>query len=50
MNADPYSITIHNAFQGAALPFSVTFWDTPPDPTQVLKSVIFAVIAKNVKH
>jgi hypothetical protein len=35
MTSDPYSITIRNAFQGAALPFSVTFWDVPPDPTQV---------------
>jgi hypothetical protein len=35
MTSDPYSITIRNAFQGAALPFSVTFWDTPPDPDAV---------------
>jgi hypothetical protein len=34
MTSDSYSITIRNAFQGAALPFSVTFWDVPPDPTQ----------------
>jgi hypothetical protein len=35
MNADPYSITIRNAFQGAPIPFTVTFWDTPPDPDAV---------------
>ena len=35
MTSDPYAITIRNAFQGAALPFSVTFWDTPPDPNAV---------------
>jgi hypothetical protein len=35
MNADPYGLTIRNAFQGAAIPFTVTFWDTPPDPNAV---------------
>jgi hypothetical protein len=35
MNSDPYSITIRNAFQGAPIPFTVTFWDTPPDPNAV---------------
>src|SRR5258708_31902273 len=35
MTADPYAITIRNAFQGASLPFTVTFWDTPPDPNAV---------------
>jgi hypothetical protein len=33
--ADPYAITIRNAFQGAPIPFTVTFWDTPPDPDAV---------------
>jgi len=35
MTADPYAITIRNAFQGASIPFTVTFWDTPPDPNAV---------------
>jgi hypothetical protein len=35
MTADPYAITIRNAFQGAPIPFTVTFWDTPPDPDAV---------------
>src|SRR4029077_6748957 len=31
-SSDPYSIAIRNAFQGVKLPFTVTFYDTPPDP------------------
>jgi hypothetical protein len=34
-SSDPYAITIRNAFQGASIPFTVTFWDTPPDPNAV---------------
>jgi hypothetical protein len=30
MTSDPYSVAIKNAFQGAAIPFTVTFYDTPP--------------------
>ena len=32
-SSDPYSITIRNVFQGTYLPFTVNFWQTPPDPT-----------------
>jgi hypothetical protein len=33
MTANPYALSIQNAFQGAPIPFTVTFWDTPPDAT-----------------
>src|ERR1700740_2861169 len=32
-SSDPYAITIRNVFQGTYLPFTVNFWQTPPDPT-----------------
>src|ERR1700739_1491165 len=32
-SSDPNAITIRNVFQGTYLPFTVNFWQTPPDPT-----------------